>query len=81
MGLNGLLGFKVPTHLMPTQTHPFDTPRFFDGCRGFVALSVWGYGVWWWICSCLVGKIEKCFLRRYRKEKNAKPIENVLIKD
>jgi hypothetical protein len=26
MGLNGLLGFKSPTHLMPTQTHPFDTP-------------------------------------------------------
>jgi hypothetical protein len=25
MGLNGLLGFKGPTHLMPTQTHPFDT--------------------------------------------------------
>jgi hypothetical protein len=27
MGLNGLLGFKGPTHLMPTQTHPFDTPK------------------------------------------------------
>jgi hypothetical protein len=26
MDLNGLLGFKDPTHLMPTQTHPFDTP-------------------------------------------------------
>ena len=24
--LNGLLGFKGPTHLMPTQTYPFDTP-------------------------------------------------------
>jgi hypothetical protein len=27
MGLNGLLGFKGPTHLMPTQTHSFDTPK------------------------------------------------------
>jgi hypothetical protein len=27
MGLNGLLGFKGPAHLMPTQTHPFDTPK------------------------------------------------------
>ena len=27
MGLNGLLGFKGPTHLMLIQTHPFDTPR------------------------------------------------------
>ena len=27
MGLNGLLGFKGPTHLMPIQTHPFDTPK------------------------------------------------------
>ena len=26
MGLNGLLGFKDPTHLMPTQIHPFNTP-------------------------------------------------------
>ena len=26
MGLNGLLGFKSPTYLMSTQTHPFDTP-------------------------------------------------------
>jgi hypothetical protein len=26
--LNGLLGFKGPTHLIPTQTHPFDNPRF-----------------------------------------------------
>ncbi len=22
--LNGLLGFKDPTHLIPTKTHPFD---------------------------------------------------------
>ena len=28
MGLNGLLGFKGPTHLLPTQTHPFDTPSY-----------------------------------------------------
>ena len=27
MSLNGLLGFKGPTHLMPTQTLPFDTPN------------------------------------------------------
>jgi hypothetical protein len=32
MGLNGLLGFKGPTHLMPTQTHPFDTPNFNKIC-------------------------------------------------
>ena len=25
MGLNSLLGFKDLTHLIPTQTHPFDT--------------------------------------------------------
>jgi hypothetical protein len=28
MDLNGLLGFKGPTHLIPTQTHPFYTPKF-----------------------------------------------------
>ena len=27
MGLNGLLDFKGPTHLMPIQTHPFETPN------------------------------------------------------
>ena len=25
MGLNRLLGFKGPTHLIPSQIHPFDT--------------------------------------------------------
>jgi hypothetical protein len=27
MGLNQQLVFKDPTHLLPTQTHPFDTPK------------------------------------------------------
>ena len=26
MDLNGQLVFKDPTHLLPFQTHPFDTP-------------------------------------------------------
>ena len=26
MGLNGQLVFKDPTHTLPAQTHPFDTP-------------------------------------------------------
>ena len=26
--LNGLLGFKDPTHLILTQTHLFDTPTY-----------------------------------------------------
>ena len=36
--LNRLLGFKGPTHLILTQTHPFDNPRpgpFFFICEQF----------------------------------------------
>jgi hypothetical protein len=36
MGLNGLLGFKGPTHLMPTQTHPFDTPNIYSRSSSFL---------------------------------------------
>ncbi len=28
MGLNELLDFKGSTHLIPTQTHSFDSPRY-----------------------------------------------------
>ena len=30
MGLNELLGFKSPTHLMLIQTYLFDTPKGFE---------------------------------------------------
>jgi hypothetical protein len=28
-GFKWTIGFKDPTHLIPTQTHPFDTPKLY----------------------------------------------------
>ncbi len=54
MGLNGLLGFKGLTHLMPTQTHPFDTSTYIQEIFVKHIIAVWRKQ----ICQTEVGTVD-----------------------